>query len=293
MGRVCLEAHAKINLALAVIGSRADGYHEIDTVFQTVSLSDSLRIEGPRPAVSVDVTGRQIAAGDENLASVAARALRDATDCPAVSIELHKRIPVAAGLGGGSADAAAVLVGMNELFRIGLSADQLEGVALTVGSDVPFLIRGGTARGRGRGERLDTLPRLSGVWFVLATPGVAVRATEAYQSGGIGLTGSRESITLCCSAIRNADVRGLAAALGNDLEAGVVLAHPEVAAAKERLMAAGALGAVMSGSGPTVVGLALSEEAAQAIASRAGGRGLETHVARPIDTGCRITGRGA
>jgi 4-diphosphocytidyl-2-C-methyl-D-erythritol kinase len=293
MSWVHLEAHAKINLGLSVLSRRTDGYHEIDTVFQTISLSDSIRIEGPRNDVSLSVSGRDVDDGERNLAHRAGRVLRDATGCPGISIELTKRIPVAAGLGGGSADAAAVLVGANELLDIGLSRSELEAIALGIGSDVPFLVRGGTARGRGRGEELESLPALAGVWFVLATPPVAVLAPEAYQSVRIGLTGSRESITLCCSAIRNADVVGLAEALGNDLEAGVVSAYPEVAAARRELLTAGASCAIMSGSGPTVIGIAQSEEAALAIASRVDVPGLEIHVAEPIDTGCRIIGRGA
>ena len=293
MGWVRLEAYAKVNLGLAVLSRRVDGYHAIDTMFQTVSLSDSLLIEGPHSEVALKVSGREVDGGEANLAHRAACVLRDASGCAGISIELFKRIPVAAGLGGGSADAAAVLVGANELLGLGLSRPELEALGLQVGSDVPFLVRGGTARGRGRGERLENLPALARVWFVLGTPPVAVRAAEAYQSAGIGLTGSGESIRLCCSAIRNADVGGLAEALSNDLEAGVVSAYPEVAVAKLRLLAAGAIGAVMSGSGPTVVGLAQSEEAARAIASRLVGRGLEIHVAEPIDTGCRITERGA
>lgn len=287
-----IDAYAKVNLGLAVLSRRTDGYHEIDTVFQAVSLCDTLRLEGPRDRISLQVSGRDVEHGESNLAYRAARVLSDETGCAALSIELTKRIPVAAGLGGGSADAAAVLTGGNELLGLELSRAELEALGLALGSDVPFFIRGGTARGRGRGEQLEELPPLRDVWFVLSTPGVAVRAADAYRAVRIGLTESEESTKLSSSAIRNADADALASALANDLEAGVASAYPEVAAAKRALVDAGAAGVVMSGSGPTVVGLAQSEEAARAIASRLQGRGSEIHIAEPIDTGCRITRRG-
>jgi 4-diphosphocytidyl-2-C-methyl-D-erythritol kinase len=293
MARIGLEVYAKVNLGLAVLAKRPDGYHDIDTVFQTVSLSDTVELES-RPegaGVSLQVAGAAVPAGPSNLAWKGASAVIDRTGCPGVAIALEKRIPVAAGLAGGSADAAAVLVGMNELFTLGLGLQELRAIGLTVGSDVPFLIRGGTARGRGRGEVIDQLPALRGAWFVLVTPQGEVAAASAYRRAGIGLTGSGESIRLNCSAIQDGDVRRLAGGLRNDLEAGVVLSCPDVAAIKKRLMDLGALGAVMSGSGPTVVGVTDNEGAAADLAAGVSGPGMRVHVVEPTDAGCRVTHR--
>lgn len=292
MARVVVEVYAKINLGLAVVGRRGDGYHDIDTLFQTVSLADTLAIEsGPADGISLGVEGARVPEGPSNLAWAAAAAVLERTGCPGVSIALKKRIPVAAGLGGGSADAAAVLVGMNELFGLKLGLSDLREIGLKIGSDVPFLVRGGTARGRGRGEKIDQLPPLRGAWFVLVTPETAVTAGAAYASARIGLTESQEFIRLNRSAIQDGDVPGLAKRVRNDLEAGVVLSCPDVATIERLLVDLGALGAVMSGSGPTVVGIADSEELASRVASRLSGRDWRIHVVEPIDAGCRITRR--
>ena len=291
MSWVRVEAHAKVNLGLAVVARRGDGYHEIDTVFQTISLSDTVVLEsGGR--LELRVSGLGVRSDRGNLAWRAAETVMERTGCPPVGIALTKRIPVAAGLGGGSADAAAVLAGANELYRLGLGLEDLEQLGAEIGSDVPFLIRGGTARGRGRGERLERVRRLQGVWFVLVTPRSEVSARKAYGKARIGLTATRRLIRLTCSAIQNSDWHALGRALRNDLEAGVVSFCPEVGAARDALRRAGALGVVMSGSGPTVVGLTESEEAAREIASHLSGHDWTIHVVEPIDAGCAITGHG-
>lgn len=295
MARIGVLVHAKINLGLAVVARRADGYHDIETIYQTVSLSDTveLRSRPDRTDISIAAAGEAVPLDRSNLAWRAAEAVIARTGSGGVSIELTKRIPIAAGLAGGSADAAGVLVGMNELFALGLGLADLRDLALSIGSDVPFMIRGGTARGRGRGEVLDQLPAITGAWFVLVNPGREVAAAEAYARARIGLTRSQESIRLNRSAIQDGDVPGLARGLRNDLEAGVVLSCPDVAVIKERLADTGVLGAVMSGSGPTVVGVTGSAESAAEIATRLSGCDWRIHVVEPIDAGCRITHREA
>lgn len=288
-----IDACAKVNLGLAVIRRREDGFHDIDTIFQTTSLCDSLRLEGPEPGSSIVTTGHPVTAGDDNLALRAARLLESAAGCPPVHIELEKRIPVAAGLGGGSSDAAATLLGLNSLFELGLSSQRLELMALELGSDVPFLLSGGTARGRGRGELLTRLPALSGVWLALVTPRAQVSAALGYAHARIGLTQSERSIRLSCSAIQEGRAERLMSLLHNDLEAGVVSCCPDAASARSSLERAGARAVVMSGSGPTVVGLASSEEEALGIASRLTGRDFEIHVAHPTAWGSRVRARGA
>jgi len=289
--RVRVDARCKINLGLEVVSRRPDGYHEIDTVFQTVSLADVLELEPLPPGeIRLDVVTGCAPAGHANLAWRAAEALAAATGAPGVSIRLEKHIPVAAGLGGGSADAAAVIGGMNALYGLGLPAEALRTVGLAVGSDVPFLIGGGTARGRGRGEKLEALTPLHGVWFVLVTPPAEVSAREAYARARIGLTGRSGFTKLICSAIQDRDPGALARALQNDLEPGVVDLCPEVGRLEASLRERGAMGVVMSGSGPTVVGLMRSREDAERIAASLSGAGRRTHVVEPVDTGCVISG---
>ena len=291
MAGVRVEAHAKVNLGLEVLGRRADGYHDIDTIFQTISLSDTLTVSPTLAGTeepSLEVEGHPVPLDASNLAVLAARAVMERTGCPAPALALTKRIPVGAGLGGGSADAAAVLVGMNELYGLALEVEVLAELALGIGSDVPFLLSGGTARGGGRGELLERLPAVSGLCFVLVTPDFEVRAAEAYLRARIGLTRQGSFTKLNCSAIQNGDFRALVRGLGNDLEAGVVSSYPEVGRVKARLIELGVLAAVMSGSGPTVLGVTTREEEASGIASRLEGRGWQVHVAEPIETGCTI-----
>ncbi len=290
---VRVEAFAKINLGLSVLSRRPDGFHEIDTLFQSVTLSDTLVLERSDTGVHLSSSGIPIPLDSSNLAWRAADVMRGATDCPGVAIEIVKRIPVAAGLGGGSADAAGVLVGMRELFGLGLGLDDLMRLALDIGSDVPFMVRGGTARGRGRGELLEWWPPLTGFAVVLVTPRMAVSAREAYQRVRIGLTGKSDFTKLNCSAIQEGGVPALASALRNDLELGVVSCCPDVTSARSALLEAGAMAAVMSGSGPTVVGLTGSMEDAEALAGRIrdeGDPGWAVHIVEPIDSGCWVEG---
>ena len=288
---VRVEAFAKINLGLAVTASRPDGYHDIETLFQSVSLSDTLILEPLEgtPRAALNLRGIPVPDGPDNLAWRAADLALAEFGCPGVSIDLTKRIPVAAGLGGGSADAAAVLRGIDVLFELGATRETLLKLAGLLGSDVPFMLFGGTALGTGRGESLEGLPALGGVWFVLATPGFAVSAGEAYRMARIGLTEAPSFIRVNCLAVREGDIPTLAKGLRNDLEAGVVSACPEIARVKEALLRHGAFAAVMSGSGPTVVGLVEDEPAGQSVASRLSGRGWDIHVVAPIDVGQSVT----
>jgi 4-diphosphocytidyl-2-C-methyl-D-erythritol kinase len=292
---VSVEAFAKVNLGLAVVARRPDGYHDIETVFQSVTLADTVALRpldatgGVELAVGGLLGGASVPAGPSNLAWKAAEAAIAAFGCPGVSIELTKRIPVAAGLGGGSADAAAVLVGMNALFGLSVPPSALAELAGSLGADVPFMLRGGAALGTGRGDELTLLPALRGAWFVLVTPRLEVSAREAYEMARIGLTGPAGFIRVNCSAVREGDIPTLANGLRNDLEAGVVSAYPEVGRVKSALIEEGVLAATMSGSGPTVVGLVGEEAVGEDIASRLAGRGWDIKVVEPTDVGQRVT----
>ncbi|MBD3367405.1 MAG: 4-(cytidine 5'-diphospho)-2-C-methyl-D-erythritol kinase [Candidatus Eisenbacteria bacterium] len=289
-GALTVEAYAKLNLGLAVGRERDDGYHEIATIFQSISLSDTLRLSAASgDSDELVVRGAPVPTGADNLILRALARLRAQTAFAPVRTELTKRIPVAAGLGGGSSDAAAALVGVVALHGLSLGQETLGKAALDVGSDVPFFLSGGTMRGGGRGELLEPLPALTGVWFVLATPARAIRAGDAYARARIGLTDDEGFIRLICSGIRERDLPALAGALRNDLEPGVVSLCPSVSSLKQQLLASGAAGAAMSGSGPTVFGIFEKEESAKSAASRLRGRGHTVYVAEPIDVGYRIS----
>jgi 4-diphosphocytidyl-2-C-methyl-D-erythritol kinase len=255
-GALGARAFAKINLHLEVLRRRPDGYHEIETVMQSVGLYDTLHFV-PRPrglSLLCDTPG--IPGDDSNLCMRAAVALLAAagleTPPRGVRIDLYKRIPAAAGFGGGSADAAATLVGLNDFWGLRLEPEQLEAAAASIGSDVVFCLRGGTALARGRGEKLVMLPNLHPTTFLLVFPGVPVAAAWAYENLRMGLT--RRAHTLSMDQLKTILARYPDGAQGlyNRLQDAVCPAHPVVAEITTRLAAAGAVVALMSGSGSGV-----------------------------------------
>ena len=265
--RLALNAAAKVNLTLEVLGRRADGYHEITTVMQTVDLADRLVLE-EADGFELRTAGPGVPTDATNLALRAALALRDAAGVDqGVRIRLDKRIPVAAGLGGGSTDAAAVLVGLNRLWRLRWPLARLDTVAVTLGMDVPFFLRGGTALGTGRGERLQPLDG-PGLALVLINPGVGASTAETYgRVTSVMYTGGEHSRAVV-AALRSRRTGRIADHLYNGLEAALGPVQQQVVKIKAALMAAGALGAAMSGSGPTVFGLARSWEHARQLRAR-------------------------
>lgn len=265
MERVVLEARAKVNLTLDIAGRRADGYHELDTVMQSVTLCDEVSLRkaaGASIAVSCDAPG--LPQGQDNIAHRAASAYFTAAGLPAsgVTIGIHKRIPSQAGLGGGSADAAAVLAGLALLFPAGLSRDALLRAAARVGADVPFCLTGGTLRARGVGERLSAVPALPACTVLVAKPEVGVSTAEAYVAFDRLGQGTAARTPALCAALRGGGLAAVGAALGNAFVD--ALALPEVAALCAALRAGGAVGVCMSGSGSAVYGLFDDEAAARA-----------------------------
>jgi 4-diphosphocytidyl-2-C-methyl-D-erythritol kinase len=262
-----LHASAKVNLVLEVLGKRDDGYHELVTVMQAVDLSDRITLEDGE---ELTLGGRAVGVptDDRNLALRAARALREAAGVDrGARITLDKRIPVAAGLGGGSADAAAVLVGLNRLWRLRWPIPRLEEVATGLGMDVPFFLRGGTALATGRGERIEPL-RGRALGLVLVNPRFAVSTAEMYARVTPEMyTDGRHAKTLCAGVGGRSPAR-VAANLYNGLQEPALAAYPPIGRIRAALLAAGALGALMSGSGPTVFGVARSFEHARQIRRR-------------------------
>lgn len=282
--RLLIVARAKLNLTLDILGRRPDGYHDLESVVQSIDLYDGIAL-GSTPAHHMSGQGRGLGVtlacqnplvplGQENLAFKAALALsRYAGVGAAVWVDIKKRIPVSAGLGGGSADAAAVLLGLNELWGLGLDETELARIGETVGADVPFCLAGGTGVIRGKGERVEKLPTLENVWFVVVVPGTGISTAEAYatydQLAGDEAAGGRDGVGRATPAMIEAvaghDLRRIASGLANDLGRAAVTMVPVVQDAKEALLDAGALGVGMSGSGPAVFGIAEDEKAARQI----------------------------
>jgi 4-diphosphocytidyl-2-C-methyl-D-erythritol kinase len=268
---VKIRAPAKINLSLRVVGRRADGYHLLDTIMVPVSLYDDLYIRKLRrttktkkpalPEIKVTCDHSSVPDDENNLAHRAARLLlaQAKSDQP-LEIRIRKRIPVGAGLGGGSSDAAATLVGLNRLLKLRLSEKQLERLALRLGADVPFFIRGRPARARGIGERLSPLGRIFRPWIVIVYPGFAVWTAWVYGNLPRKLTKHRVNTSIGTSP-RAFD--NLATLLVNDLESVTIKRYRKIAAIKQRLLRLGAVGSLMVGSGSSVFGLFRSKQKAE------------------------------
>lgn len=265
--KLVLAAPAKINLGLEVLGRRADGYHSIRSVLAPITLHDSVTLT-PGGRRFVFHGGQGTPKDETNLAWQAVKLLTRETGVRhGLEIRIVKRIPVAAGLGGGSSDAATVLTAVNDLWDLGLPPARLEKLGLEIGSDVPFFVRGGVCLAGGRGEQLEPLPAQGSFELVLVHPSLRVSSRWAYENVPTDHPRAGGSTSMVKVALASGRPELLAANLVNDLEPGVERAHPVVGEAKRKLQAAGALGAVMSGSGPTVFGVAADAEAADRIAA--------------------------
>ncbi|HVQ74220.1 MAG TPA: 4-(cytidine 5'-diphospho)-2-C-methyl-D-erythritol kinase [Candidatus Binatia bacterium] len=266
--RLVLRTPAKVNLALEILGKRADGYHEISTVLQAVDLFDRLTVEDAED-LSLICSDPDLPTDDGNLVMRAARALATAAGVArGARMAVDKRIPVAAGLGGGSSDAAAALMALNSLWGLRWSRARLAEVAVALGMDVPFFLGRGRARATGRGERLWPLPGDGGYALVLVNPGFPLSTREVYGRVPPGWRAEASGTGAVVSALRMRSAAGLAAALTNHLEDFVAPAVVAIGRMKAALLAAGGLGAAMSGSGPTVFAVARSLDHAQQIRRR-------------------------
>jgi 4-diphosphocytidyl-2-C-methyl-D-erythritol kinase len=266
MREIGLKAFAKVNYALDVLGLRADGYHEVSTVMQSISLCDEVEIERLAEGfeLSVEPEEAEIGPPERNTAYIAWKMLQGLTDeALAAGVTLRKGIPAGAGLGGGSADAAAVLIGLNELFDLGLRADELREVGARIGADVSFCISGGTALGEGVGDVLTSLPAPPAHHLVLAKPARSADTGKIYRAYDATRTESARSVEPVVSALRSKSVPALATAVGNDLALVARGVVPDVVALERELLLSGALGASMSGSGTAVYGVFDDEAAAE------------------------------
>lgn len=262
-------ARAKVNLTLDVLGKRPDGYHEVEMVMQSVELHDSLEFSPADRGIEITVEGMDLSPGADNLVYRAAELLRlRGSVRSGVRVRLKKNIPVAAGLGGGSADAAATLKALNEMWGVGLSMSELILLGEQLGADVPFCLVGGTALARGKGEQVLRLPPCPQLGLVLVKPPFSVSTGSVYQAFRFGQTVKKPDNRAMIEAIRANNVSDIASCLANALESVTTRMHPEVTGIKEKLIEAGASGALMSGSGPTVFGLTPDLASARSVAAR-------------------------
>lgn len=255
-----VKAPAKINLTLDVLYKRPDNFHEVEMVMTTVDLADRISLESREDGVIQIISTDNFVPNDHrNFAYQAARLIKDTYGIrQGVSITIEKEIPIAAGLAGGSSDAAATLKGLNELWDLGLSIDELAELGAKIGSDVSFCVYGGTALATGRGEKIKELPAPPNCWVVLAKPKIGVSTAEVY--GGLKVEGLQHPNTQqMIQAIETKDYELLCSLLGNVLETVTFKLHPEVVMLKEQMKRFGADATLMSGSGPTVFGLVDSE----------------------------------
>ncbi|MGN1003613.1 MAG: 4-(cytidine 5'-diphospho)-2-C-methyl-D-erythritol kinase [Oscillospiraceae bacterium] len=279
-------AHAKLNLSLDVLSRREDGYHDLCMVMQTVELADEITLtEEEQTGVRVRTDLRYLPGDDRNLAAVAARKFWEFTGCQGkgLSIQIRKSIPVCAGMGGGSADAAAVLRALNELSGMHLPVERLAQIGEQVGSDVPYCVLGGTALAEGRGERLTPLPALPDCHIVICKPSFPISTPELFGCIDCRKIRCRPDTAGILATLEAGDLAGVARRLYNVFEDVLTDRRgAEIAEIKNEMIASGALGAAMSGTGPTVFGIFDSESKAQSAYQTLKSQYPDTFLTRPV-----------
>ena len=284
MGMKKRTAPAKVNLALDILGTRPDGYHDMRMVMQTISLCDTVAVEETAAGFELRTGGDFIPAGKRTLEQRAAEAFFEAAGrpMPGLRVTLEKVTPAYAGLGGGSADVAALLRILRDAYAPEMSTEKLERIGFTVGSDMPFCVRGGTALAEGRGEVLTDLQPLPDCWFALCKPDFGIPTPSLFARVDGGELTRRPDISGMQLALEAGDLAGVAARLGNVFEEVLPEEYQEVFTIKNRLLELGALNAAMSGSGPTVFGIFAEQAAAQRAAAVLKETYRQTYLAAPV-----------
>ena len=262
-----LKAYGKINLGLDVLRRREDGYHDVRMIMQTVGIFDRVDlVRKEEPGIEVETNLYYLPTNENNLVYKAAKLLMDEFQVQeGIQIRLRKFIPVAAGMAGGSSDAAAVLFGVNKMFRLGMSTEQLMERGVRIGADVPYCILRGTALSEGIGEVLTKLPAVPQCQVLVAKPGINVSTKFVYENLHANDLRPEQhpDIDGMIQAIKDQDLKKIAGKLGNVLETVTVKEYPVIQEIKDKMLEFGAIGSLMSGSGPTVFGLFTNPKAAQ------------------------------
>ena len=264
-----LRAFAKINLGLDILRKREDGYHEVRMIMQTIQMYDVLEMKRvKKPGISLSVNYPYIPSDERNLVYKAAKLLMDEFQVKeGVDIRLEKFIPVAAGMAGGSSDAAAAMVGINHLFKLGLSEKDLMDRAVNIGADVPYCIMRGTALAEGIGEKLTRIAQVPDCYVLIGKPGIGVSTKTAYESLQLDKIQSHPDIDGMIRDIENGNLLEMTDKMGNVFESGIIGKYPVIGEIKDLMEANGALKAMMSGSGPTVFGIFDDREKMEAAAA--------------------------
>ncbi|WP_020620821.1 4-(cytidine 5'-diphospho)-2-C-methyl-D-erythritol kinase [Paenibacillus daejeonensis] len=282
--KVYEKAPAKINLMLDVLRKREDGFHEVEMIMTMVDLADRLEMEElSRNTIVISSQAGYIPLDEKNLAFQAAKLIKERYKVDkGVYIHLDKKIPVAAGLAGGSSDAAAALRGLNRLWGLGIPLDELSRLGAELGSDVPFCVTGGTAIARGRGEQLEQIARPPQCWVILAKPPINVSTADVYGRFRLSQVEQHPSTEGMAAELAAGSFTGMCQQLGNVLESVTLKLHPEVEQLKESMRKLGADGVLMSGSGPTVFGLVSRESKVARIYNGLRGFCKEVYVVRML-----------
>lgn len=264
-----LRAFAKINLGLDILRKREDGYHEVRMIMQTIQMYDVLEMKKvKKPGISLSVNYPYIPSDERNLVYKAAKLLMDEFQVKeGVDIRLEKFIPVAAGMAGGSSDAAAAMVGINHLFKLGLSEKDLMDRAVNIGADVPYCIMRGTALAEGIGEKLTRIAQVPDCYVLIGKPGIGVSTKTAYESLQLDKIQSHPDIDGMIRDIENGNLLAMTDKMGNVFESGIIGKYPVIGEIKDLMEANGALKAMMSGSGPAVFGIFDDREKMEAAAA--------------------------
>lgn len=279
--KVLEKAPAKINLSLDVLGLRPDGYHEVRMVMTTIDLSDRVECESiPQDIILLHASESYIPEDGRNFAYQAADLIRKKYGIKeGVRIFIQKKIPVAAGLAGGSSDAAATIRALNRLWSLEMTDEDMQDIAVQIGSDVAFCLHGGTALATGRGEIIDPLPDLPPCWVVLVKPDVSVSTAQVYRDWD-DQEAVHPNVNAMVAAVQNHDFQEICRQLGNTLEPVTVKKVADIARIKEHMRQIGAEGILMSGSGPTVFGLTQKESRMQRLFNGMKGYCREVHAVR-------------
>ncbi len=272
---ISLKAPAKINLFLEILGKRDDGYHEIETVMQEIDLADNLQFEEIQEGVKLQCNDNNIPLNQDNLVCKAANLiLKECGIKKGVSISLEKKIPVGAGLGGGSSDAAATLKALNLLWKVGLDDEELIEFAAKLGSDIPFFINGKTALCSGRGEKISPVEVRGEMHYLILFPHVHISTETIYRNLKIDLTKKRKDVSFFLDALKYSEVSGVAKLLFNRLEEVIFTTYPDLLQIKSSLGTLGFCGVSISGSGSAFFGICRDRHQAEVIKSKVESSGM-------------------